>query len=235
MPFSEDDLKAVREYAQSVHGLYTLRESLNTYIKKASKDAIPNLSAVAGPLIACRLLSIAGGLERLAKLPSSTMQLLGAEKALFRHLKSKDRPPKFGVIFAHPLIQNAGKSDKGRMARLLASKLVMAARADFYTGNDMSEKLLADLKVKSSRPGGSSKAGSEKPRRKEQPRREEFRRDAPRRGDDRERRNQRPQRSHGRQFSRGAQRGDSPGYGPRRGKQRPGNFRKSSPRRASRR
>jgi nucleolar protein 56 len=148
MPFSEADLKAVQEYAKGVHGMYRLRESIAGYINKAGKDVIPNLSAVAGPLIACRLLSLAGGLERLAKLPSSTMQLLGAEKALFRHLKSKDRPPKFGVIFSHPLIQNAPKDQKGRMARLLASKLSMAARADFYTGKDMSGKLLSDLRAK---------------------------------------------------------------------------------------
>jgi nucleolar protein 56 len=146
MPFSSDDLAAVQEYAKSVAGIHALHDSLTSYIKKTSKAYMPNLTAVAGPLIACRLLVLAGGLERLAKLPSSTMQLLGAEKALFRHLKSsKDKPPKFGVIFAHPLIMGAQKNEKGRMARLLAAKLVMAARADFYTGKDMSEKLLADL------------------------------------------------------------------------------------------
>jgi hypothetical protein len=86
------------------------------------------------------------------------MQLLGAEKALFRHLKSaKDRPPKFGVIFAHPLIMNAQKNEKGKMARLLAAKLVMAARADFYTGNDMSEKLLADLDKKTAQQAAQGK------------------------------------------------------------------------------
>ncbi len=73
---------------------------------------------------------------------------MGAEKALFRHLKTKDRPPKFGVIFAHPLIQDADRKDRGRVARILASKLMMAARADFYTGKDMSEKLLSDMKAK---------------------------------------------------------------------------------------
>jgi nucleolar protein 56 len=152
MPFSGEDLAAVRKYAEKVHGLYTVREEISEYIKKESRKVIPNLSAVAGPLIACRLVAHAGGLEKLARMPTSTIQLLGAEKALFRHLRSKDKPPKFGVIFAHPLIQEADRNDKGRVARILASKLTMAARADFYTGKDMSEKLMSDIRAKL-RPG----------------------------------------------------------------------------------
>ncbi len=152
MPFSGEDLAAVRSYAEKVHGLYTVREEISDYIKKESRKFMPNLSAIAGPLIACRLVAQAGGLEKLARMPTSTIQLLGAEKALFRHLKSKDKPPKFGVIFAHPLIQEADRKEKGRVARILASKLTMAARADFYTGKDMSEKLMSDIKAKL-RPG----------------------------------------------------------------------------------
>ncbi len=148
MSFTEDELNAVQDYAKNIYSMFKLRDSLSLQLKRSTKDVIPNLSAVAGPLIACRLVSLAGGLEKLARLPTSTIQLLGAEKALFRHLKSKDKPPKFGVIFAHPLIQGAHPNDRGRVARLLAAKLTMAARADFYTGNNMSEKLLADLKSK---------------------------------------------------------------------------------------
>ena len=148
MPFSEADLKAVRTYASEVYGIYETREKIAEYIKKEARKSFPNLSAVAGPLIACRLLSLAGGLEKLARLPSSTIQLLGAEKALFRHLKTKDKPPKFGVIFAHPLIQNAKRNERGKVARILASKLTLAARADFYTGKDISDKLTADIRTK---------------------------------------------------------------------------------------
>ncbi|UCD02623.1 MAG: hypothetical protein JSV63_02405 [Candidatus Aenigmatarchaeota archaeon] len=148
MPFSDEDLKAVQGYAKNVQSLYKVRDTVSAYIKKAAKSFIPNLSAVAGPLIACRLLAHAGGLEKLARLPTSTIQLLGAEKALFRHLKTRDRPPKFGVIFAHPSIQEADRKERGRVARILASKLMMAARADFYTGKDMSDKLLSDMKAK---------------------------------------------------------------------------------------
>lgn len=148
MPFSDEDLKAVQKYAEAVQGLYKTRDDASLYVKKAAKSVIPNLSAVAGPLIACRLLAHAGGLEKLARLPTSTIQLLGAEKALFRHLRTKDRPPKFGVIFAHALIQDADRKDRGRVARIIASKLMMAARADFYTGKDMRDKLLSDMKAK---------------------------------------------------------------------------------------
>ncbi len=197
MPFSDEDLKAIMDYAKSIQGLYKLRDGLTSYIKDATKETIPNLSAIAGPLIACRLLSIAGGLERLAKLPASTMQLLGAEKALFRHLKSRDRPPKFGVLFAHPLIQNAQPQDKGRMARILASKLVMAARADFYTGKDISEKLLADVKTKSS---------VARPKKKPRPAREDS--PAPR-----------PKFKRKNDFRGGpGERGDAPGFRPRKPK-----------------
>ena len=148
MPFSESDLGAVREYAKAIMELSKAREYVAEYIRTESKEAMPNLSAIAGPLIACRLVVQAGGLEKLAKMSSSTIQLLGAEKALFRHLRGEGKSPKFGVIFAHPAVQNAPREERGKMARLIAAKLSMAARADFYTGKDISAKLLSDLKNK---------------------------------------------------------------------------------------
>ena len=165
MPFSEDDLKAVKKYASCLVELSSARENVAEYVRNESRKIMPNLSVVAGPLIACRLLTLAGGLEKLARMSSSTIQLLGAEKALFRHLKSKgkrDKPPKFGVIFAHQLIQNADKQDKGRMARLLSAKLAMAARADFYTKKDISKKLMEDLRKKTLRSGKKPKGGPKK-------------------------------------------------------------------------
>jgi nucleolar protein 56 len=148
MPFSDEDLLAVREFAKSISNLNKTRAYVSEYIRKSCKDAMPNLTAIAGPLIACRLLSAGGGLEKLSKMSSSTIQLLGAEKALFRHLRGQGRAPKFGVIFAHPSVQKARREDRGRVARILASKLTMAARADFYTGKDISEKLMKDVRDK---------------------------------------------------------------------------------------
>ncbi|MBN2330774.1 MAG: hypothetical protein JXC85_03070 [Candidatus Aenigmarchaeota archaeon] len=159
MPFTEHDISAVREYAKCVSDLYKTREYVAEYIRTGSREVFPNLSAIAGPLIAARLVSHAGGLEKLAKMSSSTIQLLGAEKALFRHLRGRGKAPKFGVIFAHPSIQKAPRDEKGRVARLLASKLTMAARADFYTGKDISGRLVADMKAKMKKKGGGKSSG----------------------------------------------------------------------------
>ena len=163
MPFTEQDISAVKQYAKSVSDLYKTREYVAEYIRTGSREVFPNLSAIAGPLIAARLVSHAGGLEKLAKMSASTMQLLGAEKALFRHLRGRGKAPKFGVIVAHPKIQQAPREEKGKVARMLASKLTMAARADFYTGKDISDRLMADLKAKMS---NKRRPSSVKPRKK---------------------------------------------------------------------
>jgi len=97
-------------------------------------------------MLGARLISIAGSLERLARLPSSTIQILGAEKALFRHLRSGAKPPKHGVILQHPIV--SGAKNKGRAARKLASKTAIAAKMDFYGNRDISKKLKEDLEAK---------------------------------------------------------------------------------------
>jgi len=79
---------------------------------------------------------------------SSTIQLLGAEKALFRHLKGKGKPPKYGVLFTHPYIQNSPKNQRGKIARLLASKLSIAAKMDYFSKEDHSQELKKDLEEK---------------------------------------------------------------------------------------
>lgn len=145
MPFSKEDIVAVQGFSYHLQGLYKSREELIKYLEGACGEAIPNLSRLAGPLLAARLLSLSGGLERIAKMPSSTIQLMGAEKALFRHLKGGGKSPKYGVIYQHPSIQNAPKEKRGKVARLLAAKLMLAARLDQYSGKDMSEELKRDL------------------------------------------------------------------------------------------
>ena len=111
-----------------------------------------------------RLIALAGGLEKLAKMPSSTVQLLGAEKALFRHLKGEGKSPKFGIIFSHTLIQNAPKEMKGKVARLIAAKLSLAARIDNFSKEDRGEELREELdeQVKKALSGKSGKK-SKKP------------------------------------------------------------------------
>ncbi len=107
----------------------------------------PNLTNIAGHILGARLLSFAGSLERLASLPSSTVQVIGASNALFKHLKGKAPSPKHGVIFRHPLVNNAPKNFRGKIARALASKISLAARCDCYSG-ELKESLVHELEMK---------------------------------------------------------------------------------------
>lgn len=135
----------IREFSKSLQDFYKTRDSLSEYLEGLCKQTIPNLSEVAGPLLASRLISLAGGLEKTAKLPSSTIQLLGAEKALFRHLKGKGKAPKYGVLFGHALIQQAPKPLKGKIARLISAKLSLAAKMDFYSKKDQGKQMRSEL------------------------------------------------------------------------------------------
>ncbi|MCD6590468.1 MAG: hypothetical protein J7K72_00680 [Candidatus Aenigmarchaeota archaeon] len=148
MNFGKEDIKNTQRIARQVIELYTMKDAMSSYLEDVCKKTIPNMTAVAGHMLAARLLNIAGGLEKLAKLPSSTIQLLGAEKALFRHLKGEGKAPKYGVIFGHPFVQQAPKPLKGKIARLVASKLSLAAKMDFYSKKDQGEDMRKDLEKK---------------------------------------------------------------------------------------
>ena len=145
MDFSEEDMKIIQSYSKSILEMFKIKEELTKYIEKETTENVPNISAIAGPLLAARLLQYAGGLEKMAKMPASTVQLLGAEKALFRHLRGEGKAPKFGVIFGHPYIQKADKDKKGKVARLIASKLSLASRFDFFSKIDKSVELKKEL------------------------------------------------------------------------------------------
>lgn len=148
--FNEADIEMIQSYATSLKNLYVLQSDIEKYLGKSVPEEMPNLNALLGSTLTARVLALAGSLERLAKMPSSSIQLLGAEKSLFRFLKDKKvkNPPKFGLLFTHPDISNSKRELQGKVARLLSSKLTIAARADFYSKTDMSEKLLTDYKKK---------------------------------------------------------------------------------------
>ncbi|MFX0061170.1 MAG: NOP5/NOP56 family protein [Candidatus Hermodarchaeota archaeon] len=141
----EYDLEPVRKLAEL--GIQTNRskEFLEKYLEEAMQQTAPNISALAGPLIGARLIALAGSLENLAKKPSSTIQVLGAEKALFRALKTDTEPPKHGVLFQNPLVHQAPLHQRGKIARALAAKLSMAARIDFFSGEFLADELKASL------------------------------------------------------------------------------------------
>ena len=125
---------ALRTLAERVVALDRQVERLRTDVERLSRDAAPNLTALAGPVLAARLIALAGGLETLAKKPSGTLQVLGAESALFAHLRGDAPSPKHGVIYTHEAIRNTTASDRGSAARALAGKLTLAARVDHYSG-----------------------------------------------------------------------------------------------------
>jgi len=143
------DLAVISSLAKSVNDLYQMREELESYITSMMEEVAPNIGALAGPMIGARLISLAGSLKELAKKPSSTIQVFGAEKALFRSLKTGADPPKHGIIYRIPEINSAPYWQRGKIARSLAGKLSIAARIDAYSdrdaGSSLREQFLARL------------------------------------------------------------------------------------------
>ena len=141
---SEEDEKILRSYAAMIKSALEEKKRLEKYITETAKEIMPNFSLLIDPLLASRFLSLAGSLERLARMPASTIQLLGAEKSLFRHLKQQGKSPKYGILFQDGRIQSAPDSKRGKIARVISSKLMLAARIDFYSQR-LEEKLKIDL------------------------------------------------------------------------------------------
>nr|XP_043607354.1 nucleolar protein 56-like [Erigeron canadensis] len=127
------DLINVKMFAQKVMDLAEYRKKLYDYLVSKMSDIAPNLAALIGEVVGARLISHAGSLTNLAKCPSSTLQILGAEKALFRALKTKGNTPKYGLIFHSSFIGRASAKNKGRMARYLANKCSIASRIDCFS------------------------------------------------------------------------------------------------------
>jgi nucleolar protein 56 len=142
-PQSPVERQLVETATQSVE-LSERADELRGLIERQAPDIAPNLSALAGPVLAARLIALAGGLEELAKFPSSTVQVLGAEDALFAHLRGNASPPKHGIIFTHEYVSGTDPENRGSAARALAGKLTIAARIDHYAG-DRRPELEAEL------------------------------------------------------------------------------------------
>ena len=145
---SESDLEEMKLLAGRILSIYALRKQHELYLEKIMTKYCPNLLELAGATIAARLIELGKGLKHLAMLPASTVQLLGAEKALFRHLMTGSRSPKYGVIINHPFIQNAPLDKKGKAARMLADKLSLCARLDFFKGEFKALDYRTELEAK---------------------------------------------------------------------------------------
>ncbi len=140
---SEGDVEKFGELAKEIIVLFELRENYEKYEEKLVEDVCPNMGYLLGPHLAAKLVAHLGSLKRLSSLPGSAIQLLGAEKALFKHLKShrRTKPPKHGLIFQHPKISSSPKKVRGKIARTLAAKIATAAKADTYTKRFIAKEL----------------------------------------------------------------------------------------------
>ena len=130
---SESDMENVIAFAQRVVSLTQYRKSLHTYLISKMSVVAPNLATLIGEVVGARLISHAGSLTNLSKYPASTVQILGAEKALFRALKTKGNTPKYGLLYHSSFIGRAGPKNKGRVSRFLANKCSIASRIDNFS------------------------------------------------------------------------------------------------------
>jgi nucleolar protein 56 len=178
---AETDLAQIQTLSKNVLDLYELRKGMESFLDKTMDEVAPNTKAMVGSLLGARLIALAGGLRNLAMRPASTIQVLGAEKALFRSLKTGARPPKHGLIFQHTLLHDAKKWQRGKIARALAGKLAIAVRADAFGGgryvgdvlNAALEKRLEEIREKYKEPPPIQEKKPRLERREQRPERRE--------------------------------------------------------------
>ncbi|MFW9900248.1 MAG: C/D box methylation guide ribonucleoprotein complex aNOP56 subunit [Candidatus Thorarchaeota archaeon] len=142
------DLSIIQSYADQIISLDTYRQELEDYLEDLMKKSAPNINALIGSLIGAKLLAKAGGLQKLAYMPASRIQLLGAEKALYRFLKTGEKRPKHGLIFQWNQIRSAKPFHRGNIARIVAGKIGIAAKVDFFSGEFIGDALLKEIEEK---------------------------------------------------------------------------------------
>src|SRR5918911_3254261 len=142
---STESLEILKKIANEVLLESELRSNLADYLEDTMEVVAPNVKQILTALVGARLISKAGSLNRLAFSSASTIQVLGAEKALFRALKSGARPPKHGLLFQHAMVHSAPKWQRGKIARAVASKVAIAARIDMYRQTGKDEAILNKL------------------------------------------------------------------------------------------
>jgi len=135
-----NDMKYIKDLAEQVIEISEYRDELNSYIKNRMNAIAPNLTILVGELVGARLIAHAGSLINLAKHPASTIQILGAEKALFRALKTKKATPKYGLIYHASLIGQTPAKKRGKVSRVLANKAALSCRVDAL-GDENTKKI----------------------------------------------------------------------------------------------
>ncbi len=144
---SDANLAIVQTLAKQILELFDLRKNIEAHVEGEMKKIAPNLSAVLGTAVGARILAHAGSLKNLAVMPASTIQVLGAEKALFRSIKTGSAPPKHGLLFQHALVHAAPRWQRGKIARAVAGKAAIASRVDFH-GGGLNQMLLDKLNIR---------------------------------------------------------------------------------------
>lgn len=139
------DMERIKAICKLALDMESERKKTMEYLDELMKEAAPNIRSLIGPVIGAKLIRRAGGLEQLAKMPASTIQVLGAEKALFRALHGRGTPPKHGIIFQDPRVFKSPKWQRGKIARALAGKLAIAARVDYFSGEFIGDELVTEL------------------------------------------------------------------------------------------
>ncbi|MBN1645490.1 hypothetical protein JW868_00450, partial [Candidatus Woesearchaeota archaeon] len=148
-PAKKIEIQPIQSLSKKLQSLTKEKQTLEKYLESIMKSYCPNTQTVAGTIITARLVREAGSLRSLSSMTSSTIQLLGAERALFRHLKNKKiNPPKHGHIINHPLLAQAKREVKGKIARAIADKVSIAAKVDYFKGKFIGAQLKKDLEVK---------------------------------------------------------------------------------------
>lgn len=143
----QKDVDEIMSLAGAIVKLYDEKQRLEKYVEKKAAKVMPNSCQLVSPMLAARMVAAAGTLDRLARFPSSTIQIIGAEKALFRHMRGKGTSPKHGLLFQSPLVNQAPKKLRGKVARAMASKLSIALKLDRY-GKKPDDKLKKQLEEK---------------------------------------------------------------------------------------
>ena len=144
----QEDIEPIKSLGHQIYDLYQLRKSQLEYISTLMDKFCPNTKAVCGVLVGASLIEHAGSLKRLSEMPASTIQILGAEKALFRHMKTGAKSPRHGLIVNHPLIAKAPDRMHGKIARALADKISIASKIDYFKGKFIGDKLIKELEEK---------------------------------------------------------------------------------------
>ena len=144
---SEKNFVIVQSLAKQILELFELRKNIEEHVDEQMKEEAPNISAILGTAVGARVLAHAGSLNRLGRMPASTIQILGAEKALFRSLKTGANPPKHGILFQHAAVHAAPRWQRGKIARAVAAKAAIAARVDLFKAG-LNETLLDKLNVR---------------------------------------------------------------------------------------